>query len=194
MAEYYLASCVTVYNLTEDPTELQELRNLASSMMVFRLGRVRLQDDGFILICLHLMTVYYADEALLTPLLERTQLLSDLKLRIRHPSQLIHTTPLRKLDQPQPSFTYPIDIKHRQIRNDPTDRPARGQWQRTTMYDFTLARFIQVVRDDDHLSLVWVRTEVHGASHPLDEFTRDHEIRQITLRRDLHGACIVEIR
>ena len=40
----------------------------------------------------------------------------------------------------------------------------------------------------DNLGRVWVRHEIHGSSHPFEDFPWNHVVCQIAIRSDLQGS------
>lgn len=68
-----------------------------------------------------------------------------------------------------------------QVRNDRANAVRTSQGQAAVRHDLWRSVLGRVAGSHHNLGLIGVRNQVHGTSHTLEDFSRDHVVGQVTL-------------
>lgn len=117
--------------------------------------------------------------------LKRSQVLSDLERSGSLAADLLDGHALGGLGQGQTLGW--ADVEDSQIGDDLPDAAGTSEGECALGQDLGVALLIGVFHGDDHLGLLGVGDEVHGAADALD-LTGEHEVSQVTVLADLQGA------
>jgi hypothetical protein len=72
-----------------------------------------------------------------------------------------------------------------EVRDDRADTISARQWQTALLHDLRRSVFCNMAGRDDNLRIVWIRDQIHGATHALEYLARDHEVGKIAVGTDL---------